>query len=194
MMKTVQEIIQAINENKINEFPSYPEQILDKALTQAEATGLAQAFSRNQTFVRLDLGELNLKNLSEAEVQTVIKELLTSLKQNPVSIVEYLDFTNIKLSDELVQLLAELIAMPSRIQTLGLSRCGITDQQATVLACACKTNQTLTLINLSFNEIADEGVKVFVSVLNQSGNKIETLFLDKNSAITEIGINVCIQP
>ncbi|XP_072891835.1 NACHT, LRR and PYD domains-containing protein 3-like [Hemitrygon akajei] len=89
-----------------------------------------------------------------------------------------LDLSYNKLGDSGVKLVSAALRNPEcKIQKLGLMDVGLTDSGAEDLVSALSTNSSLTLLNLSNNELGDSGVKLVSVALRNPECKIQNLWL-----------------
>ncbi|XP_059816909.1 NACHT, LRR and PYD domains-containing protein 3-like [Hypanus sabinus] len=149
-----------------------------------------------------DLGDSGVKLVSaalrnpECKIQTLglrgvgltdsgAEDLVSALSTNP-SLTE-LDLSNNELGDSGVKLVsAALRNSECKIQTLWLTRVGLTDSGAEDLVSALSTNPSLTELELSGNKLGDSGVKLVSAALRNPECKIQKLEL-RGVGLTDSG-------
>jgi Ran GTPase-activating protein (RanGAP) involved in mRNA processing and transport len=73
----------------------------------------------------------------------------------------------------------------STLKSLNLHSNNITDEGAEYLAEMLKTNKTITLLGLGFNEIGDHGVELLANALTYSNETLQWLYLSSNKLIND---------
>ncbi|XP_072893968.1 NACHT, LRR and PYD domains-containing protein 3-like [Hemitrygon akajei] len=176
-------------------------------LTDSGAEDLASALSTNQTLTELELsgnelGDSGVKLVSaslrnpECKIQKLelvdvgltdsgTDDLASALRTN--SSLTELGLSGNELGDSGVKLVSAALRNPEcKIQKLGLYGVGLTDSGAEDLASALSTNQTLTELDLSVNELGDSGVKLVSAALRNPECKIQKLEL-RDVGLTDSG-------
>uniref|UniRef100_A0A8C2BI81 NACHT domain-containing protein n=1 Tax=Cyprinus carpio TaxID=7962 RepID=A0A8C2BI81_CYPCA len=105
--------------------------------------------------------------------------LASALRSNPSHLRE-LSLSGNKLGDS-VNLLSAVLEDPDcKVETLGLSDCGLTDKGCAALASVLRSNPShLRELNLSENNLGNSGVNKLSAVLKDSRCKLEKLWLKK---------------
>ncbi|XP_062895448.1 LOW QUALITY PROTEIN: NACHT, LRR and PYD domains-containing protein 12-like [Mobula hypostoma] len=142
-----------------------------------------------------ELGDSGVKTVSaalrnpECKIQTLglydvgltdsgAEDLASALSTNP-SLTE-LNLSGNKLGDSGVKLVSAALRNPEcKLQELWLDNVGLTDSGAEDLASALSTNPSLTMLDLSDNELGDSGVKLMSAALRNPECKIRKLRLDR---------------
>ncbi|XP_073672682.1 NACHT, LRR and PYD domains-containing protein 3-like [Garra rufa] len=103
--------------------------------------------------------------------------LASALRSNPSHLTE-LNLSGNKLGDSGVKLLSDVLQNPHcKLETLWLSKCGVTDEGCAALASALRSNPShLRDLNLSGNNLGDS-VKMLSDVLEDPHCKLEILWL-----------------
>ncbi|XP_030632718.1 NACHT, LRR and PYD domains-containing protein 3-like [Chanos chanos] len=184
----------------------------DCDLTENSCEALASALSSNSSCLRkLDLSKNNLQNsgmnllsiglknslckletlsLSDCKLTEDSCEVLASaLCQN--SYLRDLDLSKNRLYDSGIELLSAELGKPhSKLETLRLSDCNLTEKSCAALASVLKTQRSnstsLKLLDLSCNKVQDSGVKQLCAGLENSYCQLEILSL-KSCHITTKG-------
>ncbi|XP_048046130.1 NACHT, LRR and PYD domains-containing protein 12-like isoform X2 [Megalobrama amblycephala] len=104
--------------------------------------------------------------------------LASALRSNP-SHLRKLDLTKNKLGVSGVKLFSAGLENPHcKLEDLGLSYCGVTDEGCDALASALRSNPShLRKLDLTRNNLGDSGVKMISAVLENPHCKLETLRL-----------------
>ncbi|XP_072892094.1 NACHT, LRR and PYD domains-containing protein 3-like isoform X3 [Hemitrygon akajei] len=114
------------------------------------------------------------------------EDLVSALSTNPSLTV--LDLSDNKLGDSGVKLVSAALRNPEcKIQKLRLHNVGLTDSGAEDLASALSANPSLTVLDLSGNELGDSGVKLVSAALRNPECKIQKLGLH-NVGLTDSGV------
>ncbi|XP_016312460.1 ribonuclease inhibitor-like [Sinocyclocheilus anshuiensis] len=102
--------------------------------------------------------------------------LASALRSNPSNLRE-LDLSQNKLGDS-VKLLSDVLQDPDcKLEKLGLSKCGVTDEGCASLTSALRSNPShLRELNLSENKLGDSGVKLLSDLKDDPHYKLESLY------------------
>uniref|UniRef100_A0A8C1PCG5 NACHT domain-containing protein n=1 Tax=Cyprinus carpio TaxID=7962 RepID=A0A8C1PCG5_CYPCA len=102
--------------------------------------------------------------------------LTSALRSNPSHLRE-LNLSVNKLRDS-VKLLSDVLQNPHcKLEKLGLSKCGITDEGCDALTSALRSNPShLRHLDLSENKLGDSGVKLLSYLKDDPNYKLETLY------------------
>uniref|UniRef100_A0A8C2K8K8 Uncharacterized protein n=1 Tax=Cyprinus carpio TaxID=7962 RepID=A0A8C2K8K8_CYPCA len=106
----------------------------------------------------------------------VCAALTSALRSNPSHLRE-LDLSVNKLGDS-VKLLSDVLQDPQcKLEKLGLSDCGVTDEGCAALTSALRSNPShLSELSLSENKLGDSGVKLLSYLKDDPHYKLETLY------------------
>ncbi|CAF1552967.1 unnamed protein product [Rotaria sp. Silwood1] len=122
-----------------------------------------------------------------------ISLLISSLTNN--SILKSLDLSYNHISDTGVYFLSQVL-LPnhySSLEILHLNKNGISNDGIHCLSEMLRTNQTLTELWLSDNEIGNQGVKLLANILINYNRKLKVLVLSFNIFITDASIDYFLQ-
>ncbi|CAF3576735.1 unnamed protein product [Rotaria socialis] len=78
------------------------------------------------------------------------------------------------------------------VKVLNLSNNNIGDEGVRHLVEVIKRKRTLTALHLNGNQISDEGVKLLASALCRPGTNLQKLYLHNNKRITDLSVDVLI--
>ncbi|XP_051865129.1 ribonuclease inhibitor-like [Pristis pectinata] len=168
-------------------------------LTDSGVEDLVSALSTNRSLMELNLCSNELENsrvkllaaalrnpeckilrleLDEAILSADCSEDLVSVLSKSNSPMQA-ELRGNELGDSGVKLLAEALRITKyKIQRLVLRRVGLTDSGVEDLVSALSANQSLTELNLGFNELGDSGVKLLSAALRGPEYEIQRLVLD----------------
>ncbi|XP_047194603.1 NACHT, LRR and PYD domains-containing protein 12-like isoform X1 [Hippoglossus stenolepis] len=126
--------------------------------------------------------KLETLRVNEGNFQKCCAEFASVLSCNTSHLKE-LNLSGNDLQDSEVKLLSEGLASPHcKLETLGLSFCGVTVEGCTYLASALSSNPScLRQLDLSYNYLQDSGVKLISVHLDNPLCKLETLSVDHNA-------------
>uniref|UniRef100_UPI00398E4FF3 NACHT, LRR and PYD domains-containing protein 3-like n=1 Tax=Pristiophorus japonicus TaxID=55135 RepID=UPI00398E4FF3 len=127
--------------------------------------------SKNCTLQSLRLAKNSL-------TQKCCTDLISSLSDN--HILTELDLSSNNLHNEGITTMCEILKGPNcKIQSLKVANTKLTSDCCGTLASVFNTNQTLTELDLSMNELGDNGVKTLLSSFKDSHCKLQNLGLSK---------------
>ncbi|UJR19425.1 hypothetical protein I4U23_022555 [Adineta vaga] len=133
--------------------------------------------------------KLNLMNNSITSKGAFI--LASGLKNN--SILQVLILCSVRIGDLGIQYIARALTNNNNsIKVLNVSSNGLTDKSAEDLAMMLKTNKTLVFLDLSRNELGDEGIAILANALQNHNNTLEYLDLSYNEWMTELSVEFLI--
>ncbi|XP_047434167.1 NACHT, LRR and PYD domains-containing protein 3-like [Mugil cephalus] len=169
-------------------------------LQSKDAEVLVSALVSNPSHLKeLDLGANDLGDAGVKEVAALLKhqssmidtlrlsgcrftktgciELASSLKSNP-SYLRVLDVSRNHLLDLGVENLSEFLAEPlCKLETLNLKCCTLTDSCCRLLTFALSCSSALKDLDLSFNQLKDQGMKLLCDWLRKPKCQLEILRL-----------------
>jgi len=133
--------------------------------------------------LRLENNGINAKDIT----------ILTDTLYGNTTLVE-LYLSNNCISDMGAHALAQVLSINnSTLEWLEIHSNNITDEGAEYLADMLKTNKTLTLLGLSFNQISDRGVCSLASAITCYNETIQWLHLASNKLITDASVDNLIE-
>jgi Ran GTPase-activating protein (RanGAP) involved in mRNA processing and transport len=118
--------------------------------------------------------------------------LANTLYNNTTLIELYLSKNQV--SDMGVHALAQTLSINnSTLKYLALHANNITDEGAEYLAEMLKINKTIILLELAFNQIGDQGVRLLVNAITYHNKSLQWLYLSSNKLITDISVDPLIE-
>jgi hypothetical protein len=140
----------------------------------------------------LTIKQCTLLNLQNNQMTSEgISFLASALIDNTTLETLYLD-TN-RTSDQGVLSLTKTLSMnKSNLKRLSLASNGLTDEGAVYLAEMLKTNQTLTILNLSSNQISDRGIYVLGKALAGHNKHLEELYIQSNKLVSDASVDILV--
>uniref|UniRef100_A0A8C1HA01 Si:ch211-213a13.2 n=1 Tax=Cyprinus carpio carpio TaxID=630221 RepID=A0A8C1HA01_CYPCA len=172
------------NDENYKEIVQYiKDKLEDKKMSPERSINLFYCLNElnDQTLVKeiqtqLNKGSLSSADLSPAQWSAVAFVLLTSEEE-----MEEFDLKKFKKSDECLFRLLEVLKISKRAL---LNDCDLTDESCSNLVKALRSDNNLTELNMSNNNLLDSGVKQFCIGLENITCKLEILKLS-NCALTE---------
>mmetsp|Transcript_18063 Transcript_18063/g.30471 ORF Transcript_18063/g.30471 Transcript_18063/m.30471 type:complete len:570 (+) Transcript_18063:253-1962(+) len=139
------------------------------------------AWGRNSKLKKLDL---SLNNIDDEGLQSLLRGIA-----NCRNLVELNLFGNNVITVVGLRALSGFFQSKScRLESLNLASMGVDDERTIVLATGLTTHKSLKHLNLSQNDIGDEGIAALVSGITAAANtSLETLNLSRN-AFTTAGV------
>ncbi|CAF3086239.1 unnamed protein product [Rotaria sp. Silwood2] len=138
--------------------------------------------------------DLSYWNLIDHDIFMIIKQIITYKQSSNLinnSTLKCLDLSYNHISDRGIYFLSQVL-LPihySSLEILFLNKNGISNDGIHYLSEMLQTNQTLTELWLSDNEIGDEGIKQLANILINYNRKLKVLVLSFNIFITDRSIN-----
>jgi Ran GTPase-activating protein (RanGAP) involved in mRNA processing and transport len=113
---------------------------------------------------------------------------LASVLFNNTTLME-LYLSKNRISDMGVHALVQTLSISnSTLKSLDLQSNNITDEGAEYLSEMLKTNKTIILLGLGFNEISDHGVQLLANSLTYHNESLQELFLSSNKSISDTSV------
>lgn len=174
---------------------------------------LEQIIAQSIHHSRIDLGE---ENLIDQDMQIVVKQAIIdkqcaklNLRNNPItskgalilasglkknSTLEKLHLCDTRIGDLGIQYIVKPLSNnKSILKILNLMDCHIANDGAEHLAVMLKTNKTLIFLDLTNNEIGDEGVAMLSNAIQNHNNTLQYLNLSANEQMTDLSANFLIE-
>ena len=170
--------------------------IKDTGITELEVDTIVNVISENEQLQNILLSTEKLVSISDSTFFNSIPQLFPNIKlqiilcalQN-ITELRTLDLSGNVITEELTEQLAIVLANSTKLETLLLEDCSLSNEGVSVIANSLKSITTVTLkhLNLSNNNITEE--VAIVNILNGKV-KLEELYLHKNCLQLSAGGNL----